>query len=107
MCFGQNKANNQPTKPYEEHQQILAPDRPASFCIVAFAQLSDDQPKLSAERHHSSLQFFPAPSGPPQFGDPLRGLTADQLAAFGVGREDFQQADTPGSGLGPIFNNVS
>jgi hypothetical protein len=79
----------------------------ASFGIIAFAQLSDDQPKLSAERHHSSLQFFPAPSGPPQFGEPLRGLTADQLAAFGVGLEDFQEVDTPESGLGPIFNNVS
>ena len=79
----------------------------ASLCIVAFAQVSDDQPKLSAERHQASLQFFPAPSGPPQFGDPLRGLTEDQLAAFGSGREDFQQEDTPASGLGPIFNNVS
>ena len=67
----------------------------ASLCIIAFAQLADDQPNLSAESH------------PTQFGDPLRGLTADQLAAFGSGREDFQEDDTPASGLGPIFNNVS
>src|SRR5713101_1880558 len=79
----------------------------ASLYIVAFAQVSDDQPKLPAKRHQASLQFFPAPSGPPQFGDPLRGLTTDQLAPFGAGLENFQEVDTPASGLGPIFNNVS
>ncbi len=67
----------------------------ASLCIIAFAQLADDQPNLSAESH------------PTQFGDPLPGLTADQLAAFDVGLDDFQEAETPERGLGPIFNNVS
>ena len=67
----------------------------ASLCIIAFAQLADDQPNLSAESH------------PTQFGDPLRGLTEDQLAAFDGGLEDFQEVETPESGLGPIFNNVS
>ena len=41
------------------------------------------------------------------FGDPLPGLTAEQLAAFEEGLEDFQEVDTPESGLGPIFNGVS
>jgi CxxC motif-containing protein (DUF1111 family) len=42
-----------------------------------------------------------------QFGDPLSGLTPDQMAAFADGRDEFQDVDTPDSGLGPIFNNVS
>jgi CxxC motif-containing protein (DUF1111 family) len=41
------------------------------------------------------------------FGDPLPNLTAAQFADFADGLEDFQQADTAASGLGPIFNNVS
>ena len=79
----------------------------ASFSVVAIAQLSDGQTKLRAQRHPASPPYFPPPSGPPQFGDPLPGLTTDQLAAFATGLEAFQEVDTPESGLGPIFNNVS
>src|SRR5438477_2032434 len=102
-----NQPTNQPSNMKNISKFALPTGLGASLCIIAFAQLAEDQPKLPAERHQASLQSFPAPSGPPQFGDPLRGLTADQLAAFGSGREDFQQEDTPESGLGPIFNNVS
>src|SRR6266545_1942293 len=74
---------------------------------IAFDQFPDGQRKFRAQRSHSSLQYFPAPSGPPQFGDPLPGLTTNELAAFALGLQDFQEPDTPESGLGPIFNNVS
>jgi len=50
---------------------------------------------------------MPPKSGPPQFGDPLPGLTTDQLAAFAAGKAEFQNVETVESGLGPIFNNVS
>lgn len=38
---------------------------------------------------------------------PLPGLTADELAAFVRGDEEFARRFSPVSGLGPIFNNVS
>ena len=54
------------------------------------------------------------PAGPAQrpgaagvFGQPLAGLTTSQLVAFADGREDFVERETPASGLGPIFNDVS
>jgi CxxC motif-containing protein (DUF1111 family) len=49
----------------------------------------------------------PAPVPVSGLGAPLTGLTNDQLAAFIDGREDFRQAETPATGLGPIFNDVS
>lgn len=38
---------------------------------------------------------------------PLAGLTADELAAFVRGDEEFERRFSPASGLGPLFNNVS
>ena len=50
----------------------------------------------------------PAPRpGVAGYGDPLPGLTPDELALFTAGRIEFQNTETPESGLGPIFNNVS
>jgi CxxC motif-containing protein (DUF1111 family) len=43
----------------------------------------------------------------PQFGDPLPGLTADQLAAFVAGQEGFEEEEDAADGLGPVFNDVS
>lgn len=41
---------------------------------------------------------------PPQPGDPLRGLTADERDRFEKGREVFERVFTPETGLGPLFN---
>ncbi|TMQ65468.1 MAG: hypothetical protein E6K78_07520 [Candidatus Eisenbacteria bacterium] len=41
---------------------------------------------------------------PPQLGDPLRGLTPDELGRFAKGREVFERRFTPETGLGPLFN---
>ena len=41
------------------------------------------------------------------FGDPLNGLTADQLDRFNAGKDDFEEVDTVEQGLGPVFNDVS
>lgn len=41
------------------------------------------------------------------FDAPLPGLTAEELAAFARGDEEFGRRFAPSSGLGPIFNNVS
>jgi CxxC motif-containing protein (DUF1111 family) len=44
---------------------------------------------------------------PPQPGDPLEGLTEEQLATFNRGREMFDSVFTPETGLGPLFNSVA
>src|SRR5437868_7729644 len=43
----------------------------------------------------------------PQLGDPLPGLTVDQLTSFHDGQEEFQAVDTIAKGLGPVFNEAS
>ena len=42
-----------------------------------------------------------------KLGDPLPGLTPDQLAQFQAGKEVFERVFTPETGLGPLFNSVS
>src|SRR5712692_10340279 len=37
-------------------------------------------------------------------GGMLSGLSAGQIAIFNAGRDDFEEADTVGTGLGPRFN---
>jgi len=39
-----------------------------------------------------------------QLGDPLPGLTTNQLAQFQTGKQAFQRVFTPQDGLGPLFN---
>jgi CxxC motif-containing protein (DUF1111 family) len=63
--------------------------------------------------HHRGPRIPSHPQKPPphppgtEFGDPLPGLNAAQLADFDTGQDAFEEVDTPDSGLGPIFNNVS
>jgi CxxC motif-containing protein (DUF1111 family) len=45
-------------------------------------------------------------SGPPNFGDPLAGLSSANQALFVAGLENFSSPDTPQTGLGPVFNNT-
>ena len=44
---------------------------------------------------------------PPNFGDPLSGLTADQLSRFRAGQAAFEEEEGVADGLGPVFNDVS
>jgi CxxC motif-containing protein (DUF1111 family) len=41
------------------------------------------------------------------FGDPLPGLTAAELAVFEAGKIEFSNADDLPEGLGPVFNETS
>lgn len=43
----------------------------------------------------------------PRMGDPVPGLTTDELARFALGRTAFQRALVVDDGLGPIFNQTS
>jgi len=47
------------------------------------------------------------PAGAPRAGAPLPGLTSSELSSFAMGRAQFRNRETPASGLGPIFNDVS
>ncbi|HXF06003.1 MAG TPA: di-heme oxidoredictase family protein [Blastocatellia bacterium] len=38
------------------------------------------------------------------FGDPLPGLSAEQMALFLEGKEDFEEIEEVADGLGPVFN---
>jgi len=42
--------------------------------------------------------------GRPDSGSPLPGLTSSELALFNVGKEDFEETEGVGDGLGPRFN---
>jgi CxxC motif-containing protein (DUF1111 family) len=44
---------------------------------------------------------------PPNFGDPLPGLTTAQQARFNAGLDQFEEAESVEDGLGPVFNDVS
>jgi CxxC motif-containing protein (DUF1111 family) len=46
-------------------------------------------------------------AGPPAFGDPLRGLTPEELERFDAGRDAFEEVETAADGLGPVFNGTS
>lgn len=54
---------------------------------------------------------LPAPAGQPPpnsgFGQPIAGITQAQQADFVRGSADFGTVESPATGLGPIFNDVS
>jgi CxxC motif-containing protein (DUF1111 family) len=55
-----------------------------------------------------SLALVPTSgTSPPDFGEPLRNLTPDQLARFDAGKDEFNGVETVEEGLGPVFNDVS
>ena len=44
---------------------------------------------------------------PAAAGGPLAGLTADELARFEAGKQEFEGPEEPDEGLGPVFNETS
>ena len=54
-----------------------------------------------------SLALTPALAPPPDFGQPLAGLSSAELARFDAGLDEFNEVETPEQGLGPAFNDVS
>jgi CxxC motif-containing protein (DUF1111 family) len=41
------------------------------------------------------------------FGDPLRGLTDEELQRFDGGKDAFEEVEGPADGVGPVFNDTS
>ncbi len=65
----------------------------ASAAVPARGRISQDTGPSSASH-----------GGQPGYGDPVPGLTPEQLALFEEGRDLFNVLETVQSGLGPIFN---
>jgi CxxC motif-containing protein (DUF1111 family) len=59
----------------------------------------------AAQRDGATPGRHPGPSV--AFGDPLSGLTADELALFEEGKLAFEEAEDAADGLGPVFNEAS
>src|SRR5215212_131876 len=49
----------------------------------------------------------PPPAQKPQFGNGLPGLSAEQIALFNEGRDEFREPEGVDDGLGPVFNGRS
>lgn len=47
------------------------------------------------------------PQTPPNLSEPLPGLSFEEAVQFADGQEEFRHVETPATGLGPIFNDVS
>src|SRR4030095_9512116 len=41
------------------------------------------------------------------FGDPLDGLSAEELQSFAAGKAAFEEIEEAADGLGPVFNGTS
>lgn len=65
---------------------------------LAVAVASVEHPRANAQP--------PGPGGH-EFGDPLPGLTAEQLARFNAGKAGFEEEEGDADGIGPVFNGRS
>ncbi len=81
--------------------------------LLLWATVAVVAAQLSLMSCGTSLPAFPQnPPSPGQaaaagFGQPLPGLTPQQLELFGEGRAEFMEVETADEGLGPIFNGLS
>lgn len=94
------------TQPFATAAFVLAITSAPSG-VIAQAPASGGSQKVHSNRQHAAPRTMTVPSGPAQFGDPLPGLTSVQLSQFAAGLDEFENVETSGGGLGPIFNNVS
>lgn len=71
----------------------------ADRAVAQTGQLTDDRHRAKISSARSTV--------PSRFGAPLLGLSADQTVSFQNGLDEFENAETVDSGLGPTYNNVS
>ena len=82
----------------------------AALTLSATAQNQPPPPAGAGKRpavRNRGPEMPAAPVGNQGYGLPLPGLNRAELAAFEAGLDEFLRAETPESGLGPIFNDVS
>jgi len=75
--------------------------------IMLTACTSPDAVVTSTPLPDSVGPAFAPLAGAPAFGEPLANLTADELARFAAGLEEFLAAEAVDEGLGPVFNEAS
>ena len=75
----------------------------ASVAILAFGSGSASGQELTTTTF-TTARDPGVRGGPPGAGGPLPGLTAGEAAFFALGKEDFEEAEGVGDGLGPRFN---
>ena len=64
-------------------------------------------PAGASRRRAAAQPSAPTPALTGNLGDPVRGLTAAQIAGWRAARDKFNEDRDAASGLGPIFNDVS
>jgi CxxC motif-containing protein (DUF1111 family) len=82
---------------------------PLTLLVAAVLASGAGRSMAGAGRHSGprARQFGPHDGhSQPALGEPLEGLTRDQLALFQAGLETFSEEETTVDGLGPIFNGV-
>jgi CxxC motif-containing protein (DUF1111 family) len=62
------------------------------------------KPPAELSGAEASRLLFVRPAA--RLGDPLAGLTADELARFNDGRDEFEEVDDAAEGLGPVFTEA-
>ena len=75
--------------------------------IMLTACTSPDAVVTSTPPPDSVGPDFAPLAGAPAFGEPLANLSADELARFAAGLEEFFAAEEVDEGLGPVFNEPS
>ena len=78
--------------------------RAQAFALVLACCLAVHVGVLQADFQASDPGVRQDPPNVKSVGDPLTGLSPGEQALFAAGLEDFQEADTIGSGLGPRMN---
>src|SRR5688572_16736950 len=73
----------------------------ASAVAAAFLFQSEtiSQTTLSSNARDPGVRFGPAGAG-----EPIAGLTANELRFFELGKEDFEEAEDVADGVGPRMN---
>src|SRR6185295_1431726 len=75
--------------------------------LVTLLLIVANLPVAAASRVRAVRPEQPAPAATGNLGDPVRGLTAEQLGAWRAARAEFNEDKDVAGGLGPIFNDVS
>ena len=75
--------------------------------LVTLLLIVANLPVAAAPRVRAVRPEQPAPAVTGNLGDPVRGLTAEQLGAWRAARDEFNEDKDVAGGLGPIFNDVS
>ena len=88
------------SNPLDPLTQLLFPTTSRRYVPIR------ENEKMRSVRPHAQPRI-PANGGGARFGDPLPGLTREQLGDFGAGQDEFTNQEDIEGGLGPIFNDVS